>query len=118
MLWVSRSMSRASAALRASSRRGSRRRSPPAARRRRCHPSGRDQVAKGGTTELDDFKKNRNDQTQDLEESAKSFDGGVTWSGWIMVDAGHGTPSPNNPEATANAFDARVGPLRLRSSSL
>ncbi|MFE5569846.1 MULTISPECIES: hypothetical protein [Amycolatopsis] len=59
-----------------------------------------------------------------------SFDGGVTWSGWIMVDAGYGPPSSNNPEATANAFGgwnfaatnfpagARVGPLRVCSSSL
>ncbi|MEV6304328.1 hypothetical protein AB0M02_33325 [Actinoplanes sp. NPDC051861] len=57
-----------------------------------------------------------------------SFDGGATWSGWITVDVGYGTPSPNNPEAAAHAFggwsvaatnfptDARVGPLRVCSS--
>jgi len=58
-----------------------------------------------------------------------SFDGGASWSGWIVVDQGYGTPSPNNPEATANAFGgwsvaatnfptgARVGPLRVCSST-
>lgn len=58
-----------------------------------------------------------------------SFDGGVTWTGWIQMDA-YGTPSQNNPEATANAFGgwnyaatnfpsgARLGPLRVCSSSL
>ncbi|ALG10571.1 hypothetical protein [Kibdelosporangium phytohabitans] len=58
-----------------------------------------------------------------------SFDGGATWSGWVVVDSGYGTPSPNNPEAVANAFggwsvaatnfptDARVGPLRVCSST-
>lgn len=60
---------------------------------------------------------------------SSSFDGGATWSGWISVDVGYGTPSPNNPEATANAFGgwtvaatnfptgARVGPLRVCSST-
>ncbi|UMP04675.1 hypothetical protein [Amycolatopsis sp. EV170708-02-1] len=55
-----------------------------------------------------------------------SFDGGATWSGWIFVDNA-GAPSPNNPEAVANAFggwsfaatnfprDARVGPTRFCS---
>jgi hypothetical protein len=57
-----------------------------------------------------------------------SFDGGATWSGWIVVDQA-GFPSPNNPEATAHAFGgwsvaarnfpsgARVGPLRICSST-
>ncbi|WP_130509583.1 hypothetical protein [Krasilnikovia cinnamomea] len=33
-----------------------------------------------------------------------SFDGGATWSGWIVVDQIQAFTSANNPEATANAF--------------
>lgn len=57
-----------------------------------------------------------------------SFDGGATWSGWSAVTAA-GAPSPNNPEAVANAFGgwtvaatnfptgAQVGPTRVCSST-
>lgn len=33
-----------------------------------------------------------------------SFDGGMTWSGWIGLDAPYANPSANNPEAVANAY--------------
>lgn len=58
-----------------------------------------------------------------------SFDGGTTWSGWIGLDAPYAAASPNNPEATANAYGgwtmaainfpsgARVGQLRACSQT-
>jgi hypothetical protein len=58
----------------------------------------------------------------------RSFDGGITWSGWLPTDAPYASPSANNPEATANAnggwtmaainfpSGARVGQLRACST--